>query len=282
MLPFLLFAAACTSTEGESRRAFSGGDPDDLGPYAAATVWGPEDVAEIVQAMLGLGFPNPRAPYLAYLALMEQGDEACPGDPTQLVGQEMAQGGCTATSGVHYEGNTTLVEVERSDETGAQRGFQLAGDFRIEGADGVVLEGGGTMLHSVTESAGGRRDWVAQSAGTWRHTRADDWLGRGISATVGVNGVSGSAGDDRLLLDGTLGIDGVFVEFESLSWADDCGGNPRGALHVRDPSGVWGTVSFGDRCDGCGDWVVEATAETGEVCLDLRSYGSAVVELGTW
>ncbi len=279
----LLAACAASPPQGEapSPPVPDGDDPDLLDPWTTTPEWTPEELEARVQDVIALGFPNPRAPYLAYLSLMARGDAECPGDPTQLVGQEIGFEGCTSASGVHFEGNTTLIETDTDEPTAAQRGYQLGGDFLIEDTDGTVLAGGGTMMSSVIESAEGRRTWSSQAAGTWIHTRRDDWLGRGISATLVASGMSASSPEDRLGLVGTLGLDGVYLQFD-VEWPTDCGGHATGEVRVRDPSGAWGTIVLGDACDGCGVWTLPATGESATVCLDLRAYGSSVAELGTW
>lgn len=287
LLPLLLACASdgpgaggAASQEREPP-APDGSDPDLLDPWAAEPTWSVEEMEANVQAMIDLGFPNPRAPYLAYLELMGHGDELCPGDPTQLVGQEIGLDGCYSSGGYHYEGNTTLIETDVSDEMSAQHGFQLVGDFVIDDDQGDRLAGGGIMMLSVSES-GPRRDWGSQAAGTWIHTLRDDWLGRGISATLAASGTSGSEGQDRLALQGTLGLDHVYVQLD-LTWPlTECAGHATGEVQIRDPSGLWGTLVLDESCDGCGTWTMEATGDSAEVCLDFRSYGGSVAELGTW
>jgi len=259
----------------------SDADADDLGDFAAAPEWSAEEMTAAAQAMLELGFPNPKAPYDAYMSLLSFRDEVCPGEGDQLVGQEMAQGGCTASTGAHYEGNTTLLVTDESGGDVERRSFSLGGDFLIEDPEGYRLAGGGGMSYGISRAGSGQVDWFGESAGTWIHDRRDDWLGLGISSTVTFGGSAG--GDNAVLtLDGSLGLDGVYVQFVDLTWRDGCDAYPQGSVRMRDPSGLWSTLDLADRCDGCGAWSIDGLGEPTEACLDLRPYGSAIAELGTW
>lgn len=259
-------------------------DPDLLDPFVATSDWSVEETIAHVDAGLALGLPDPRIPYGAYVELLSGRDETCPNAGDQLIDLEMPTGGCTSASGYHYAGNTVLVLYGPTSDAEDVRGFSLGGDFEIRNSEGQRLAGGGIMAYQWTQQQNGQTFWRGEAAGSWIYERHDGVFGSGIGATLGFSGITGTTGttDDSISMDGTVGVGDISVQFVQVTWAQACGGNPTGSVRMRDPSGVWSTLDYEDRCDGCGTYTSDPLGEPTEACLDLSVYKATIEEMGVW
>jgi hypothetical protein len=278
---FGLLSAGCAGSDradGDSAAAPGEDDVDQLAPFVAEPVWSADEMTAEAERLVALGFPDPNVPFDAYKALLAYRDDTCPNAGDQLVGQEMPEGGCLAASGAHFEGNTVIIETNVVEGADAIRGFQFGGDFLISDPSGAWLAGGGGMRFQTVRSNNGDVIWSGEAAGTWIDTRRDDWLGLGFSSTFTFGGAS-TADGRTLTMNGTVGVDGVYVQFVDVAWADACGGYPTGHLRIRDPSGVWADLDFADRCDGCGTLTHDTLDDATEACVDLSPFTSALAAL---
>jgi hypothetical protein len=275
-----LFAAACVGSDPATDASVSASDADvdQLDPFVAAPEWSTEELTARAEHLLSLGFPDPNIPFDAYKGMFAYRDETCPNAGEQLVGQEMPEGGCFAASGAHFEGNTSIVEIDEVTGSDTRSGFQFGGDFLISDPAGDWLAGGGGMRMQTLRSNNGNVVWSGEAAGTWIDTRRDDWLGLGFSSTFTFNG-SRTADGLVLTMSGTVGVDDVYLQLVDLMWEDRCGGYPTGSLRIRDPSGVWADLDFGDRCDGCGTLTHDTLDDATEACVDLSPYASALADM---
>lgn len=256
-------------------------DPDLLDSFVVDPDWTVAETIAHVEAGMARGFPDPRIPVAVYVELLGGRDETCPNAGEQLIGQEMALDGCTSALGYHYAGNTTLTRYTASEASRQTEGYSLGGDFEIRDPDGYRLAGGGAMTYAWSREAGGQTIWSGEAAGSWIHDKRDDAFGEGVSGTLTFRGAS-ATGDDNVSLTGTVGVGEMYVQFVDVTWAESCGGNPSGSVRMRDPSGVWSTLDYGDRCDGCGTYTIDLLGETSEACLDLGVYKGTVEDMGTW
>jgi hypothetical protein len=277
--------SACGPDTGEDGPAaaatYDTADADLLDPFVADPDWTVEETIAHVEAGMALGFPDPRIPVEAYVELLEGRDETCPNAGEHLIGQDMPIDGCTSASGYHYAGNTTLLRFSSKDPSREMEGYSLGGDFEIRDPEGYILAGGGAMTYTWSREANGQTVWMGEAAGSWVHDKRDDAFGLGVSGTLTFRGAAATA-DDNVALTGTVGVGEMYIQFVDVSWAASCGGYPSGSVRMRDPSGVWSTLDYGDRCDGCGTYTIDLLGETSEACLDLGVYKATIEDLGTW
>lgn len=256
-------------------------DPDLLDPFVADPEWSVEETIARVEAGMALGFPDPRIAVDAYVELLGGRDETCPNAGEHLIGQEMPIDGCTSAAGYHYAGNTTLLRFSSPDTTRESQGYSLGGDFEIRDPQGYRLAGGGAMTYSWTREGNGQTIWMGEAAGSWIHDKRDDALGLGVSGTLMFRGAA-ATDNDMTGLTGTVGVGDMFVQFVDVTWAATCDGNPSGSVRIRDASGMWSTLDYGDRCDGCGTYTIDLLGESTEACLDLGVYKATIEDMGTW
>lgn len=229
----------------------------DAGVTAA---WSPQDMADAVTAMTLAPVIGASAVRSTYLDLMAQGDAACPGSDTQLLGSDLS--GCTAASGTFYAGVSVWTEQDTAPES-----WRLSGDFEIVDPDGHRFIGGGASGWQL----GADHLATLELSGTWSYPGATDgWLGTGVSAywrqTTSLDGDHVAAS-----LEGGLSYAGVSLWTDG--WHYDSTGCPQplGSLDVRDPSGLWFHLDYGD---GCGT--------TAAVTLDGADAGPVELDLGPW
>lgn len=258
MLVHALLLSACASGPA----AETGAAPEvDAG---VEPVWSVQDMADAVLTMTREPAVSTLEVRSTYLDLMRRGDTDCPGSDTQLV--SVTLNGCTADTGYFYAGVSVWTE-----QTTPTSGWRLSGDFEIIDPEGRRFIGGGAAGWQIGADA---LDTVELS-GTWSYPGATtDWLDTGVSAywrqLTSVDG-------DRVTasLEGGLSYAGVSLWTDA--WHYDSAGcaQPMGAFDVRDPSGLWFHLDYGDDCDA-GATVTVDGAPMGEVELDLGPWMRAL------
>ncbi len=245
--------------------------PSEVAPASPAATtapdvdaeWSLEDLVAAVLDMTALPILSPHEVRDTYLALMAAGDAVCPGSTTQLTGTDLR--GCTAETGYFYAGIGTWFE-----QTGSPPSWRLGGDFEIIDAEGHRFIGGGL----VGWGQSGEGVETSEYQGQWSYPGGTDaWLGTGISAYLAE--VVTPAG--VLTLDGGLTYGAVSVWAEALSYDPATCEGLTGGLQVRDPSGLWFTLSFGDDCDNIAVLGLDGE-DLGALELDLTAWMEALLD----
>lgn len=189
-----------------------------------------------------------------FFGLMAKGDTECPGNPTQLLGIDLR--GCTSASGYFYAGVSTWMPDEAHS-------WMLAGDFEIIDPEGHRFIGGGDV------NAGAMGNNVGGTIhGEWSYPGGSSgWMDSGISAYL--SETSGQVEDfSWIQLDGGLTYRGKSYWFDRLALQVDCP-TGQGSLRIRDPSGGWYTLDYGEGCPPCPDLSFEGNPIVSEVCPDF-------------
>lgn len=209
--------------------------------------WTAEEVASLLASLLSPGIPEPLSLRSSFEGLFQGRDNQCPPG----VGYSMTgSAGCTSQSGWFYAGDSSLLE----DGGG---GFTLACNCYVIDPDGNWFMGGGQLEYIQSQG-----QVIARMDGSWGYEGQAGWLGQSSSFNYSV-----SIEQERIHLQGGLGVPGGVLYFEDLGMAPDCG--PFGLLKLRDPSGWWYSLDFGRECTGCGElsW---GEQDLGPLCLDLE------------
>jgi len=244
--------------------------------------WGAAEVEAAVEHVLGDDVPTPVAPRDAYLALMAEGDEVCPGDPLQILDAFLT--GCTSSSGIWYAGISEWQEQHSVDHFGKFEleldMWALLGDFEIVDEEGREFHSGGHVAAWSLQLAGMHRRG-AEMSGSWLWEGHDGWLDQEMSASMSY--LVDSAGSARsLVIDGGLTVQGVTLHMEELTFGQGCPAHPQGELDVRDPSGSWHRISL-EACEPCGPVSYGGAEPHGEACFDFEGLVDAVIaDLDDW
>jgi len=244
--------------------------------------WEAAEVEAAVVRVFGDDVPTPVAPRDAYIALMAEGDDLCPGDPLQILDTFIM--GCTATSGTWYAGISEWQEQHNVDRFGKYEieldMWALLGDFEIVDAEGREFHSGGHVA-AWSLKLGGMHRRGAEMSGSWLWEGHDGWLDQGMSASVSY--VVNSAGPARnLVIDGGLTVQGVTLHMDELTFGHGCPAHPEGDLDVRDPSGSWHRISL-QACEPCGPVSYGGGEPHGEVCFDFDGLvEEVIVDLDDW
>ncbi len=209
--------------------------------------------------------PEPHALRDAWLATMAEGDEVCPGHPTNLGPPSVDEQGCTASTGWHYAGIATYSEGGWSDGDEGQTWFGLfQGDFAITAPDGSAFVGGGTFAYDGLRQDG-ESGFQGSVEGTFAWPGGAGWLASEASVALALSG-----DDTTLVLDGGIDV-GTTLAFDELTWGS-CPEQPTGTLSIRDPSGWWYALAL-EACGGCGS-LSFGGVDAGEGCVDLAAPGA--------
>lgn len=271
-MPLLALLLACSSPDGAPAA-------DDAEVPLPAAVLSAEEATAAVATGTRHGLPDPVGLYTAYRALMARGDEDCPGPGEQLMDNVVPLTGCTSASGVTYAG-VSLVETEEQ-MLGGRDGdaVLLGGDFSIVDVDGTRMDHGGQVSWMATDT-NGKPVYRAEALGTFSYGGGAPWHAAGVSAVLTMELALPARKEPVLTLSGGLGTEGVDLWFDDLRLDPDaCAAGPsRGAVEVRDPSGAWWTLTFGETCDGCGALAYPG-ADPVEACVDLVPVYEAAVPM---
>ena len=231
-----------------------------------------DEVEAELNAALALGIPHMGEIFSRYYALMEQGDETCPG--SAMVGGFEVFGSCTADTGVVFSGVSSLDETDgRVYEgdvwvSGEYWVRTSPADYIITRTDGTALEAGGFIQFRREPGGDGTDRWSVSVEGSWRDTSAEGWLGEGISSGLIVQG-SERDGEGTMELEGSYTVGTASLVFERLSVGErDCpDGFEKGSLAFRSSGGTLVTVDFSS-CSTCGPATLDDGSSLGELCVD--------------
>ena len=217
--------------------------------------WTADEASTQLLSLLAVGLPDAEHVVQSYMALMAQGDETCPGgDGVQMAGSVPVVG-CTAESGVFYQGITTYTDIATETETS----WVFTADMTLVDADGHEFAAGGTATVISGNDGTLRRSTVAGSFGYEAGERA---LALGYSAGE-FSLVNSEFGVE---IDGGIAVGAWAADFSSLLYVADCDGM-EGAIDVRSPSGAWWTLTFPEPCTPCGALTDALGQDKGEICL---------------
>jgi len=223
--------------------------------------WTAGDVAGELSRHLPAAVPDIVQLLEAYLWMMGNGDEECPGSTTQLTAVD-PELGCTAETGFWYYGVASYVDFEEGD----WRGRILSGDFELRGPEGDALScGGHVSLEWVEESRVGRL------LGTWQWSAAEDSLAEPVSASLVIEhtGITEDGPPEVMRLDGGLTTEEGSWVFDDFMFLEGCQGRPTGELSLYDPARMhWYRLVLDKDCSGCGRVLFWDGTRLGRACPD--------------
>jgi hypothetical protein len=225
--------------------------------------WSPAEVGAILEERLA-ALPDPALPVAVYLELMSAGDDACPGDPYQILDTWLY--GCDADTGYAYAGISVYLEEQTTLSGMDVMITGMKGDFWIDTPAGDTFELGGHAFTGTMEGG-----WLGRLEGSLTWTAGEPWLAEGFSGVYFIVSMT----DRYLLLDGALTVEGTHFGMDELLLDASCGWAPSGRLRLRDDSGGWYTLAL-PGCSPCGMLSFEGI-DQGELCLDLSAMTDALV-----
>ena len=282
-LPLLAACAAPSGADSGEETTLAGTDsgttPDEPDLFEPSPSWGATEVEAALNEAFALGLPTLFVARDAYLDLMSQGDEACPGDPEQLTDSVIY--GCEAASGYTYTGVSSYYrwEGEEAAELGLDRYEELAGDFAIVDPSGPSMRVGGGCSWSVGSALESPRAWSLIFAGSWVDEGSEAWLGAGASAWLEIEG-SGTEADLSFEASGGLGLGQVDLYLPGLVYNPDCDA-PEGEISVRGTDTWWYTLAL-QPCEPCGEVRFQDGSPLGTACPDLSSWPLTLREVLEW
>ncbi len=267
----------CEGSGGEDTAAmvYSVEEPDPL--------WTAEEFGENLERIISLGAPNPGDITDAYLEIMGQGDELCPGDVYNL---STVPEGCDTETGAHYAGIGWYYSMEWEDmPDGSQQALSYThgGDFEIIRANGLRFAGGGGLAFLSDDSSEDSLTSEFDVHGTWVDEQRMDFLGIGFSGVYEATLRRDKDGGYAYSATGGIGLGEDHYYLDEATWDTDdaCAGKMSGAIRVRDDRGFWTTWDVGDDCDDCGTVTFHEDNELGEFCLDTTEWGHLFYLLST-
>lgn len=223
------------------------------------------------------GFPDPTPVVGVYAALMALGDDDCPGNPKHLSNARQGQGGCTAESGVHYEGISFYLVDDELESFGmpnyvafGEGSFRLDGDFRITDADGEHFDGGGVASFVFNERVPADR-WTIEINGTFHYDPNPGWISDTASNRLVVHG----GRTDEVVgatIDGGMARESGTVVFDDVALWGECEAFGTGSVGMRDEIGAWYQVDMRDDCSGCGELIYDERVALGEACVHSEGF----------
>lgn len=237
-------------------------------------VWSAQDFQEILARVLGRGTPSPAIISDAYVQIMAQGDEDCPGGGTDM---QTDPEGCEADSGYRYAGIAWFNYAVPQEINGVEvaMNYSHGGDFEILTPEGERFAGAGGIAYLSELKDGVVTIGKVDIHGSWIATYRQDWLGDGFSGVYTVSLTTDMASTFDFVLDGGISVGDVDMYFESATWdtSDGCEGSFTGALSLRDDRGYWTRWEVTDACSVCGELVFHGDQSLGEMCLDINGWG---------
>lgn len=240
--------------------------------------WTAAQVGEQIESFTASATPNPGTIVNAYLGLMAQGDGTCPGDSPNGYEDPGGPLGCTATSGVHFQG-VAWYDVSEAANGVLPLDWMHGGDFIIVDASGAAMSGGGEVIYEA-DIGETTLEFSYELYGSWIYEAATDWLAQGVSGVITASG-SLAEGASTLTLNGGLAVGDLRLDFQDFTATEttDCPWEPTGRLGVRDEGGYWYDWTFELDCDPCADVVFTSTGEiVGELCTDLAPWAERMFE----
>ncbi|MBM74893.1 MAG: hypothetical protein CMK59_05795 [Proteobacteria bacterium] len=219
-----------------------------------------------------------------YLALMQEGDGACPGDPYELTPD--LTNGCLANTGYFYHGIAECFSTEDFDfvlenlsaetiQTPDMSGWEvlnshfLVGDFEILRPEGVPFSAGGWVLNGLFQEDS-KAFLFGGITGSWKDPAGlTQWHQQGISSLFfyQLEPMSSSEEELVLTLNGVLGVQGHYVRFDEFKVFEGCAVGFQGVLEIRDFNGRWHRLVGVDEC-GCAQHTYLDEVSQEEICLD--------------
>ena len=199
----------------------------------------------------------------AYFEMLSHGDDKCPGHDTHI--DDTFLYGCSADTGYWYSGVSEF--IQQSGE-----GYDadvVAGDFKFIDWKGQAFNAGGHVA-LVFNQGNNQRGWIIEISGSWiwEGEPVYSWLANGVSGSLQVTLNSASEGD-FMMFNGALSLNDISLDFTDFKLLSTCDDNTAvGVLSIRDPTGTWHSLDYGDQCSPCAQvsWEGEPT---GELCPDL-------------
>lgn len=214
--------------------------------------WDAAALGDALDAALAAGLPQVDDVRTAYLAFFQWADPICPGHDDYI--DDLWLYGCWSEGYAFFSGVSE--HVDDGDD------WFLFGDIQFIDPAGGVLEAGGELTSTRTED--GR--WT-RHLGTWGYSGAGGFLDPGVSGLL--DQTLTRSGGDQVEVDGAVGFGDVSLRFGDFSTGGDCASGASGELAIRDPSGGWYDLDFGDSCAPCATAVFDERLDIGEVCPDL-------------
>lgn len=235
--------------------------PEDDALSVHEPEWTADEVVAAIETLLSRPPPDPVSLNNdAFIWIMGNGDNQCPGDLSFRIGD------CTASSGWRYFGIADYFDDIKSSEEGGDWSASLAlGDLLFTDPDGGVSLIGGTY---ALQREGGA--FSGEVTGTFRLPDLGGWYETGsfawwIDAQLD--------GDVWLEVNGALGAgEGSGLHFDALVFGGACADAPTGALQLRDASGRWYRLAFSAQCDGCGTLTYAEQVDMGAACVDTGPF----------
>ena len=275
MLCWLSSMMGCAVAPNSEDSAQSNGakyqDTNTVDSWSPSIEWTTHEAITEAEQTFSEAFPEPISILDTYETMMSMGDEACPGDETQLMTNLVPIDGCTSESGYFYSGVAAYIVNESEDDTHHFRGAHLDAGILLTDDNGAIFEGGGNIVYTIeNEFEQDLTRWSGQVEGSWINGSGPLWLTTGISATLSVGGTLQSE-QYKYNMNGAMSLMGVSMVFDQLQWDSSCGDHPTGSVGIRDPSGLWLWVELESDCSGCGNAVWDSQSDVQWVCMDLFS-----------
>ena len=239
-------------------------------PTLPATTLSADEVAPTLQALIAAELPEMDSLAAVFESTLAQMDDNCPGQDGTMFAIDEA---CTAASGYTYYGVCTwgTIEQQMGDQNVWVYGSGLT-SLEITDPDGHTFVAGGTALFESTWNDY-RLEWALQIKGTFHYPPADSWLRNRVSASLEYRGAV-EDGANMMELTGGFAFEDQSVYFDALTWQLGCQ-EPAGSIQLRDPAGVWFSLTLPDDCSGCGT-VSLADQPVGEGCVAIGDQLSSI------
>lgn len=252
--------------EDTASMVFSTTDPEP--------VWSVEDFQAVVAQVLGRGTPSPAIIGDAYVQIMAEGDQDCPGHATEM---QTDPAGCDADSGYRYAGIAWFNYSTAQEINGVEyaMNYSHGGDFEILTPQGERFAGAGGIAYISEYRDGVVTTGEVDVHGSWMASYRQDWLGEGFSGVYTVSLTTDMVSTFDFVIDGGISVGDVDLYFEAATWdtSDGCGGGFTGALSARDDRGYWTRWEVTDPCSACGAVVFHGDQDLGEMCLNIDGWG---------
>ena len=220
-------------------------------------VWSAEEVAQAFEELLTLGVPDPFTVFDGYRTMFDGADPGCPGGgPYEITS---TASGCVSDSGWLYAGMASIHDFEYDIEEATV----LNVDGYVISPSGSTFYGGGNVAANLIRDVDADA-WLVQMIGTFGlDTSETEWFA--MMPSLALTGSGGMMEADRqadLLGGWELGGQAIYLD---LTYEGSCEGFV-GDAQLRDPSGVWHTLSLD--CEQCGPVRYAQADATSEICLD--------------
>lgn len=247
---------------------------------APEPLWTAEEFGENLARIQAIGAPNPIDIGDAFVEIMAQGDEDCPGNGNELT---TIPAGCDTDDGYHFAGIGWYYANESvtfEDGSTLDLSFSHGGDFEIIRPNGLRFAGGGGMAYITTPEESGLSTSF-DIHGSWVDEQRLDWLVTGFSGVFEATVTRGDNGDWSYTATGGMGMGDDHISLTNATWdsTDACEGRMSGSISVRDERGYWTEWQVGDDCDDCGEVVFHEDTDLGEYCMDTTAWGHLLFQL---